>query len=246
MSQLGKRFRQRSMWEPVSFKRGHLALTPAQIQRIPFADRRAQRFRQASARTQVARSLLPPPSRVEKKNIDRNGTTDASATESVNLLNGCVQGVTDSTRVGRRVLMKSVQVRARISRESASSSTIQQVRLAIVYDRQSNGAAPVFGTDVYSGGVSNVTMLRNLANGGRFQVLADEVLTVGATSTDLQTGFWEKYIRLNHPVYYNAVNGGTVADIQTGGLFFCYIGNTAAGSDDVDVLWESRVRYTDS
>ena len=83
---------------------------------------------------------------------------------TITVLNDVAQGTTAITRLGRKILMKSVLVQGTLTNSSG------QGRILIVYDRQANGAAPA-ATDVLT---SNTIMaIQNLDNRDRFIILAD-------------------------------------------------------------------------
>lgn len=186
--------------------------------------------------------LLPYPSNIERKFVDTALAADATTTASINIVNAMAPGTSASTRIGRRILMKSLQIRAQIEREDPATTTSQHVRMMIVYDRQSNATAPAI-TDIID--ASNVQSLRNMANVGRFFMIADEFIEITAAQGGNQYFIYNKFVKFNLPVYYNAGTAGTVADIATGGLFVCYLGSQAAGVDDINVTGNCRLRFTD-
>jgi len=160
-------------------------------------------------------------------------------------MNATAQGVTSITRLGRSILMKSIQAKLWIKREDVTTTTVQSVRCAIFYDKQVNGAAPVI-TDFYTSAVGNSpTWLRNLNNTDRFYCLWDKVYNLdGAGGTTVVSDDFFK--KINLPVLYKDTTAGDVTDMQTGALWLVYAGNTAAGTDDMDVQIQTRVRYTDA
>jgi len=185
--------------------------------------------------------LLPAPSNVERKFLDSAISDDATTTGAVNLLNGMAPGTTASTRIGQRILMKSIQARIYLRREDVTTATVQAVRVLLIYDRQTNGAAPAI-TDVLS--AISMQSLRNMANVGRFFCLMDKTYTLDGAGGQTVL-FDERYMKINLPVFYNTGTAGTAADIQTGGLFLMHFGNAAAGVDDTDANINIRLRFTD-
>jgi len=174
-----------------------------------------------------------------------------STTPVLLLLNGMAQGTTASTRIGRRICVKSIQWM--FDTESSSASVWNGYRFMIVLDKQANAATPAF-TDIYD--VAQPTTFRNVSNMPRFQVLYDskEVLSVGPTTTtgsDQQTesivSKQDGYLKVNIPVQFNAGVAGTIADIQTNALYFVMIGNSGISTlNDVQIYnGQVRIRYSD-
>lgn len=174
-------------------------------------------------------------------------STDVSTTASLVLLNGMAQGTTASTRIGRRIQMKSIELKAWLT--PGATTTVAVARFALVLDKQANAAAPAF-TDIYDS--ASPVALRNISNKARFWVLWDSGLisTCGNLTagqiTDSGMKTLEMYKRINIPVQYNAGTAGTVGDIQTNALYFVSIGSTAVGTADQTLIGNVRVRYDDS
>ena len=173
---------------------------------------------------------------------------NVSTTASITLLNGLAQGTTASTRIGRRIQMKSVEARMFVFSDTLTLGCV--TRFALVLDKQANAAAPAF-TDIYDSASS--IALRNISNKARFWVLWDSGLlpiignvTTAGQGTDSSYKVMEFYKRINIPVQYNAGTAGTVGDIQTNALYFVAIGDTASGTADARLFGNIRVRYDDS
>lgn len=182
-------------------------------------------------------------SKGELKSIDTDlSSADVSTTEIITCINACSQGSDIGNRVGREILMTSVQVSGTMKTNGASTGDI--IWWAIVYDRQVNAAAPVW-TDIYTTDAS-VPNLRNLNNRKRFKVLGSGMIALTKVGSDNPYGVFQFYRKLKHPTEFNATNGGTVADITTGGLFWLIRGSTAQGADDATFSGSARVRFSDN
>jgi len=172
----------------------------------------------------------------EKKSIDVNTTftTGANGVWSAGqLLNGCAAGTGATNRVGRKITMKSHQMRSFSTNNSANGGN---VRILIVYDKQSNGAAPVI-TDVL--GADLVTAPMNLSNADRFVVIHD-VITQGPT--DLAATWHEKHYKKIGLETLFGNTGATIADINSGSVYGFVAG---AGAVAVTTTLWSRVRFAD-
>jgi len=176
-------------------------------------------------------------------------TLSFSSTPVLTLLNGLAQGTTASTRIGRRINIKSIEWR--FDTESSSTSLWNGFRYMLVLDKQANAATPAF-TDIYD--VAQPTSLRNISNMPRFQVLFDsnEILSVGPTigtpQTDTIATAHKGYIRVAIPTQYNVGTAGTIGDIQTNALYFVMIGNSSTSTlTDVQIYnGQVRIRYDDN
>lgn len=189
-------------------------------------------------------SFINPPSHristIEQK--DQTFSTGLSvaastSTASVTLLNGIAVGNTAGTRVGRGVQMKSLQFRSNCSQ--ASGFTAGQVlhRILIVYDKQTNGLAPL-ATDVMES--DNFYGYMNLNNSKRFVVISDNII-----EPDNLTNYKSKVFRkLNLPIEFNSVGGAFVSSITTGSIYvLSWVFCTQASAPTFQ--FNSRIRYTD-
>lgn len=161
---------------------------------------------------------------------------------SISLLNGMAQGTTASTRIGRRILMKSVECRFSVY----ASNQADTYRVALLYDKQANAAAPAF-TDIYD--VANPQSLRNISNKARFMVVHDFGLNFvagdgSAAAYPIGAAFertHEFYKKFSIPVQYNNGTAGTVGDIQTNAFYLVAIST----SGHCAMSGYVRVRYSD-
>nr|DAV49970.1 MAG TPA: capsid protein [Cressdnaviricota sp.] len=175
------------------------------------------------------------------------GAVDTTGT--ITLLNGMPQGTTASTRIGRRIGMKSIEIKLAAFPEATTLGVVG--RWAIVLDKQPNATGCAI-TDVWDAAVPYT--LRNISNKQRFWVLIDSGqfkiignVTTAGQSTDCSVQTYDRYKRINIPVQYNAGVAGTVGDIQTNALyFFCWGDQVAAGTVAASIVGRIRVRYDDS
>jgi hypothetical protein len=120
----------------------------------------------------------------------------------------------------------------------------QTQRFIFVYDRQSNGAAPAI-TDVLDS--NSPFSLFNKDNAQRFRIVADFVKVLNASvesgSTHV-TGIVRT--RLETPVLFNSGTAGTIADINTGGLFLLSLGSSTAGATAGTIVGRVCVNFTDA
>lgn len=203
----------------------------------------------APARTGGFFGVATRRSREEKKVVDVDPATYvADTTGTVTLLNGTAAGTDFTDRIGRKIVMKSLFIRGLVNPvDAVTNHTL--ARMIVVYDMQTNGAAPTV-TDVLKSATS-VSQL-NMNNRDRFRVLLDKQFQIGKiddTATQAAQGSptihqIKKYKRLNLDVLYNGTTAA-VASIATGSVYLITIGNQAAGAGGVFTL-SSRIRFVDA
>jgi len=173
---------------------------------------------------------------------------DMTTTPVITLLNGCAPGSDATNRIGRRVLVKSVQLSGYAA--ASTATVIAPCRWAIVIDRQPNGATFSF-TDCWDTALADT--LRNPNNLQRFQIIHDTgvVAVIGSTqpspaiaATSTSMVPFHLYKKLNVPVQYNSGTAGTIADIQTNAIFLVTWGSQA-GLNGADFTSRIRIRFAD-
>lgn len=167
----------------------------------------------------------------ELKNLDvvTNGTiTFGQTTANLALLNGCDDGATSTTRIGRKIIITNLTWRWEGSIASTTTGA-SGLRLLIVRDAQANGAAPA-ATDVLT--VDTIYSMMNLNNSKRFKVLVDKLIPCVGTSGPQawnEKGFvqFEKPLK-NKPgleVTFNDNSTATITSIVTGSIYALFYQN---------------------
>lgn len=167
-----------------------------------------------------------------------------SSSANVTLLNTIAQGASQSQRIGRKVMLKSVWIKGRMS--SGTTTTIAGWRWAIVYDRQSNKAAPVFN-DIFD--TTGFDTMKRDDNKDRFIILSDNIgQNIGNTTTPA-TGqeqcIINTYVKLNLVQEFASVGTGAIGDIVAGALFLVSCSNLTAGTTNPIMTFTARTRYVD-
>lgn len=168
-------------------------------------------------------------------------------TGSVTLLNAIAQGASVNQRVGKKVMLKSLQFRGNISNNSAA--TVNDVAFMIVYDKRPTGSLPAV-TDILVS--ASATSLNNDANSGRFKILKrwDEVLIGNATApanyTEAMFKNCEFYLPLKGlPTTFKAAGTGAIGDIEDGALYLVTVGVIATGTGAALMQGSFRTRFID-
>lgn len=164
----------------------------------------------------------------------------------VTLINGIVQGTSVNQRIGKKVLMKSVQARVYFAANSAATSNV--VTMLLVYDRLPRGALPAV-TDILV--AATPTANNNDSNSSRFKILARVTMSLhGTTAAPLCNGaqfLIEKYVKMTSTrelTFTTAATGG-IGDISVGAVYCVTVGSTAAGTAAATCNGNFRVRYWD-
>lgn len=182
---------------------------------------------------------------MELKNLDATPqvpNTVATTTGTVNLLNGSVVGAQPTNRVGRRFTMKSILVRGYVQLGTATTGS-SSVRCILVYDKQTNKAAPA-ATDILN--TDDIRSQNLLANSRRFKILRDIICPVLGTAGP-QTVYINEYLKCNLDVEcIDGAGSNTVADITSGGLFLLTYATAGMAGTNITSALVSRVRFSDS
>lgn len=157
------------------------------------------------------------------------------------------QGVTESTRVGRKCVIKSIQARGVISFLPAAGTTgTDTVSLFLVLDKQANGAAAAF-TDIFVG-TNAVRALRNMANSSRFMIIKRWDIPMNSTAGvsgaySNNKKIFRYYKRCNIPIEYSSTTGA-ITEIRSNNIFLA--GGSDTDLDDVTgIAANFRVRFSD-
>lgn len=234
-------------------------------QRQRVARKRLVRAYRSANVTRKALRRMPVRSRGELKVLDGIAsqpsniilplTTTMSNVVPVNL---CLSGAGVDQRIGRKITMTSFHLKGVIQQTGTAVVINDYARLAVVYDRQTNGAVPL-ASDIFQD--INVTTSStpgsgvNIGNSQRFVVLADIRMSLpavtatgidGSTDPGMTTFNIDRFIKLRHPTVYKADSSPSViGDVSTGGLFLVPMGSIVSGSQGWQFVGTWRLRYTD-
>lgn len=175
------------------------------------------------------------------------------------------QGVAGCQRIGRKVVIKSIQGKAAITYGQTvnwnNSKQWTSVRIVLVQDMQANGAVPPVVTDVASNpavfqnvqsATTLVNALPNLYTKGRYRILYDKTITfnpVGsynpaAYSCPYQTKNISFFKRCNIPIEYDTSDlNGNIGSIRMNAITM--LAGCDNSDDVVTVSGNFRVRYED-
>jgi len=179
----------------------------------------------------------------ELKNVDVSSSAlivAAQTTATALLLNGLAQGTTATTRIGRRVTLKSLYFRFQASM-AATSAGASPIRLLVVYDKQTNATPTTAGLVLASDALNSLNLLDNAR---RFVTLCDVMLPCLGTGGP-QAVAHVFYKKINLPMEFNTGSAGTVGDIQTGSIYMLAFQNGGIITANPTQAFNCRIRYTD-
>ncbi len=148
-----------------------------------------------------------------------------------------VQGLTESTRIGDKITVKSLAMRIQI-KLAALEADGTSVRLLVVYDRRPLGADATIIQMLNSDGITSLYNTNGPVK-GRFQFLADRTITFSSTEGEWNDKF---YMKKDLIIEYDG-NAGTIADVEKGNFLICGLGRGNAAA--IDIFFSFIMRYTD-
>lgn len=173
------------------------------------------------------------------------------------LLNGCTQGTNTYNRIGRKIVLKSTQIRGIVA-QTDDTTVNTEFRMIIVWDKQGNGAAPSYANVMQSQNIAGaleatVDAAPNINNRERFEIIRDKKMCIAGrsnTATQSYAGspsvlLLDEFIDLKdrHTVY-NDGSAGTVGDIVTGALYVFFISDQT-NANGVTATVSFRTRFVD-
>lgn len=176
-------------------------------------------------------------------NIDATG--EVPATGQLNLI---PQGTSESTRIGRKVVVKSIQINGHLLCNPGAGNTPSEINyIWLVLDKQCNGAA-ASAADVLTG-TAFQTALPNVDNSQRFVILRKFVIQTEskagvATAWALSCRPWTFYKKVNIPIDFSSTTGA-ITEIRSNNLFLL-AGTNQTGDDLTNVTATCRLRFTDN
>lgn len=181
------------------------------------------------------RKSFPKYLRPEVKRIDSTYATGITSTEATILLNGLTQGLEYNQRIGRKITSKSIAIRGYVQNADAN---VNQVRLLLVYDKQTNQALPTM-SDIIDGNLFNG--FRNLDNIKRFKILSDRRMALQVTA-DSGVRYFKMYKKIRLDTIYDDTTSNINA-ITSGSIILFLISTDATTGVTSNIDW--RFTYTD-
>ncbi len=163
------------------------------------------------------------------------------------------QGLTESTRIGRKAVIRSILWRGHVQLQASAANIVsdtQTCRILIILDTQCNGvtADPSDTNGLLQTG--HYLSFNNLVNKGRFRVLYDKFVeftpvAAAGDGTTNDTGGVGRFLSFskkncNIPIEYSGVaNPAVISEIRTNNIFGMLVNRTGAS----DIVLDSRFRF---
>jgi hypothetical protein len=186
--------------------------------------------------------------------VDIAGASYANdTTGSITLLNTVAQGASVNQRIGKKFMMKSIQMRGKAV--AGTAGTINTAVCYLIYDKRPTGALPAI-TDILV--TATAASFNNDTNSGRFrtirrwdkmilggQTLATNPIVGGTENGGASALNLDEYVKLNLPVVNKAAGTGAIGDIEEGALYFVTVGDQPAGTAASSTQVGFRLRFTE-
>ncbi len=199
----------------------------------------------AKTKTAIGRSGLEP----ELKFFDTVVAGTALAVGGVITspsLNIVPQGITESERVGRKMIIKKLNMRFLLQFNNGTAETADVVRVIVVLDKQTNKTAFAI-TDVLE--TTSEGSFNNLANKNRFLILMDRYEAINkqvdiGTNVNEFVQAWSWFSKeLNIPVEFdNSVATGAVSSQTSNNIAVFAL---TLNSTTISLGYTARIRYLD-
>ncbi len=157
------------------------------------------------------------------------------------------QNTTEQGRIGRKIVIKSIQLRIHLLLNNPTTPVHDIVRIVLLIDKQANGAIPT-ETNIMAT-LGNIGSFHQLENQGRFIFLMDEYFTMttgggagnGTTNVFADVSLYiKRYFKLHLPIEYSGTVGA-ITEIQSNNIMLMAISHAGLAQMGVDGL--TRIRY---
>jgi len=164
-------------------------------------------------------------------------------TGTITLLATIPQGASVSQRIGKKIMLKSLQFRGNL--QNNASAEFNDAAFLVVYDNRPTGALPAV-TDVLV--TANSRSFNNDTNSGRFKILkrVDEGLAGNGTGpTESTIKSCDFFLKINRKCEFAAAGTGAIGDSRLGALYLITVGTNVNGATAATLVGGFRTRYID-
>lgn len=208
-------------------------------------NRNTSRARQSSYNPRAVQAMKPQANFVDLA----QAVYPCNTTGSITLLNTIPTGTSVNSRVGKRVMLKHLQMRGIVT--SDTTTIVSEWGWMIIYDRRPTvGSLPAI-TDILD--TVSPDSFMNDSNSSRFTIVRRSTgVNIGNTGGNLTEVTAEnveeliKFSRKTSQVTYRIGILGNINEIDEGALYLVTFGGTAAGTADSNLVVGFRLRFYDS
>lgn len=168
------------------------------------------------------------------------------------------QGTSDITRIGKRVIIKSVAGRINFSytvQNSASGQTSATAKIFLIQDTQQNGSTTCSNSGVFTGTDANFAY-PNVENQQRYKILWQKQIQVGggaaaywngaSVNTPTVTKQISFYKKCSIPIDFdNSATDGSMGTIRSNNIYFIVGRDASPGAGTMTLNGVARVRFID-
>jgi len=208
--------------------------------RRKFTARRRYFNKYAWMKRQQKRKYWRRLTRPELKTVVVHEEPEVNNGGTFNYLTTMTQGTSDVTRVGNKILIKYLWMKANIIQHATGLD--QTVRCVIIRDNAPDGALPAW-LDVYN--TVDVYAFRNRDRLCRFRVLYDRTFQINRPSEEGSERSVKKFIKLNKPCWFNDTAAADVTAAQKGCLYIGFVGTEATGNTCAHFNYNTQIGFTD-
>jgi len=181
---------------------------------------------------------------VEYKYHDTQANNHASGWGGgVSTLTTITQGDTATNRNGNSILAKSLAL-TYMAYPGSTQTVTKEIRVVLVRGIAEDARTPI-GSDIllHSGSAYAITSHRKLDNTSEYKVIYDKVHSVMTNSANNDHLVTKKlFLKFNHHIKYTLGADTT----EKGGLFLFVFTDTASGTANPTIQFQSRLRYIDN
>lgn len=185
---------------------------------------------------------------VEKKNFDFSftKTLDVNSSDVVHLT-AIGQGTLPTERIGAKIALQSIAFRLSMKMTPTSTDTHDDVRVAIVFDRQQVSSTNPTTAMIWANGTDPLSFI-NTANFGRFGIIWTKLTQLTQPTLGSGAGnyarLYQGFIKFKKPVTIR-YSGAAATAISKNGLYWAGMSNGVDTLGDA-VFFTYRLRYTDA
>lgn len=227
-----------------------MSISRATYKALPKKGAKRPRLAKRVAQVEKRQSLLGKPEFKAIYTHVASGNTYTGGAGLLTLLNGCTTGSGLSSRDGRQIQNKSVQINCTYVTPAAMTQPCI-MRCVVFIDKEPNGSSPTIGKVLDTNQGNAEETFRNLQYRKRFVILKDQRFVVEAhQGWDTAGAYYKrvvkdpiKYKKLKLNTIFNSGTAGTIADIENGALYIMWFGTEATYPVVVDC--NAVVRFID-